>query len=163
MEDGNDPKKAPRQRPAPHASPYPVSRLSAPISLVDTAREIERADQMIQATASAQLQVIADQIRSLQEQAAQVLDQAHKDAALHRARCNFTRVVGKVYHLYEASDGELFFSMLSPEDWNGAPPHPHRGSYRLEADQSWTDANDLEAIDAQRAQMRQLVSKRLLP
>jgi hypothetical protein len=30
--------------------------------------------------------------------------------------------------------------MLSPGDWRGQPPDPYLGSYRLEADLSWTPA-----------------------
>ena len=37
-----------------------------------------------------------------------------------------------------ADNGERYFSMLSPEDWRGAPPHRFEGSYALEADMRWT-------------------------
>jgi hypothetical protein len=32
--------------------------------------------------------------------------------------------------------------MLAPEDWAGAPPHAFEGSYRLEADQTYTRVGD---------------------
>jgi hypothetical protein len=35
--------------------------------------------------------------------------------------------------------------MLSPDDWGGRPPHPFVGSYRLEADMSWTAAEAIAA------------------
>ena len=61
-----------------------------------------------------------------------------RDLELHRAECAFQKRPGATYHLYERGNGSLYFSMLSVEEWGGAPPHPHRGSYRLELDQSWT-------------------------
>lgn len=122
-------------------SPYPASRLGASIRLVDTAREIEQADRMLGAVAGGKLDVIARQIRALQREAQEILERAQRDLELHRAECAFQKRPGATYHLYERANGSLYFSMLSVEEWGGAPPHPHRGSYRLELDQSWTPVN----------------------
>ena len=121
-----------------HSAPYPVSRLAPPHSLVDLARDIEQADRLVNATVSAKLEVIADQIRALQEEARKALAQARQDQELHHARCNFQRRPGQVYHLYAREDGSRYLSLLSPAEWHNAPPHPHLGSYRLENDLSWT-------------------------
>ena len=139
-------------------SPYPVSRLSAPIDLVDTAREIQEADQAINNRTSSKLTVIADQIRALQEQAREVLEESQRDMDLHRARCNFTRRPGSIYHLYEREDGELYFSMLAPEDWQKGPPHAYKGSYRLEADLSWTPFEEVDQPDETRDMVQQLIA-----
>lgn len=120
-----------------HAAPYPLSRLAPPHDLVDVARQIQQADAMLGAVVHNKLQVIADQIRSLQHKAHEILDMARRDAELHRAVCHFLKRPGKVYHLYERPDGTLYFSMLSPADWNEVPPHSFRGSYRLLPDMSW--------------------------
>jgi hypothetical protein len=133
------------------AAPYALSRLSGPVSLVDAAREIERADQWIASTAGAQLEQIAEQMRVLREQAERVLQRARQDAALHRAEARFVRHPGKVYHLYEREDGQRYWSLLSPDDWRGVAPHPFVGSYRLELDQSWTPLAQTEARDRARA------------
>ncbi|HJL19836.1 MAG TPA: DUF2452 domain-containing protein [Sandaracinaceae bacterium LLY-WYZ-13_1] len=130
-------------------SPYPVSRLAPAHDLVDVAREIERADQTIGAVVGGKLELIARQIRALQEEAREILDDTRRDLDLHRAECNFAKRVGGVYHLYERPNGRCYFSMLSPDDWGGAPPHSFRGSYRLEGDQSWTPAAQIEG-DAER-------------
>lgn len=132
------------------SSPYPVSRLSGPVSLVDAAREIERADQWIASTSSAKLEQIASQMRALREQAEAVLREAKENTALHRAEARFGRQPGKVYHLYEREGGQRYWSMLSPDDWRGAPPHAFLGSYRLEFDQSWTPLADTAARDRAR-------------
>jgi len=121
-----------------HAAPYPVSRLAPAIELVDLAREIAQADTMVNSRVSAKLKVIADQVRSLQAQAREALEQASRDQALHHAQCNFQRRPGHIYHLYCRTDGSRYFSMLAPADWRGGAPHSFEGSYRLEADMSWT-------------------------
>ena len=51
-------------RGAEHASPYPVSRLGAPVSLVDTARAIEAASANIAMRTNAQLEVILEQMKA---------------------------------------------------------------------------------------------------
>lgn len=136
-------------------SPYPLSRLAPAFSLVDVAREIAQADGMIAAVASTQLELIAEQIRALQDKARDVLESARRDAELHRVACRFKKQPGGVYHLYRRADGTQYFSMLSPNDWGGAPPHSYEGSYRLEADLSWIDA---EAAPRDRAE----IARRLL-
>ena len=125
-----------------HSSPYPVSRLAPPTQLVDLARQIEKADQMIGTRVSSKLQVISDQIKILQDQAREVLEKARIDQDLHRVRCNFKRIPGRIYHLYAKEDDSRYFSMLSPDDWRGDPPDAYIGPYRLEADMSWTQADN---------------------
>jgi hypothetical protein len=105
------------------------------------ARQIAEADRVIGTVVHAKLEVIAEQIRHLQQQARTILDQAKDSAALHRAVCRFQKKPGRIYHLYERPDGSSYLSMLSPADW-GEPPHPHLGSYRLEHDMSWTPAGE---------------------
>ena len=143
------------------AAPYPLSRLSGPVSLVDAAREIERADAWIASTASAKLDMLAVQMRALREQAEQVLREAHHNAALHRAEARYVRRPGSVYHLYEKNDAARYWSLLSPDEWRGAPPHRFVGSYRLEADQSWTPLDQVAARDRARQPLDALLDAAL--
>lgn len=103
------------------------------------------------------LQLLAKQMRALQEEARLILEAARRDAELHRATCNFQRRPGQAYHFYRRPDGALYISMLSPEDWRGQPPHTFMGSYRLEADMSWTKTEDIDAVDAERARLPPLL------
>lgn len=144
-DDGSD-----RQEPPDHSSPYPLSRLAPRFDLVSMAQEIQAADTMLAAVAGAELEAIADQMRALRERAQDVLERARRDAGLHRARCRFRKQPGRVYHLYREPDGTAYFSLLSPEDWRGEPPHTFEGSFRLELDQSWTPAAEIEARDRRR-------------
>jgi hypothetical protein len=153
-------------KPADERSPnraltYPSSRLGAKIELVDLAREIEKADETIGLVVSGKLDTIREQMRALQEQARRLLEEARDASLLHRAACNFKKTPGKVYHLYRRESGELYFSMLSPEDWRGSPPHPFEGSYRLEADLGFSpigEGPERERVDA-RATIRSLLGE----
>ena len=141
-------------------SPYPVSRLAPHYELVDLAHQISEADAKINIRVSAKLKVIADQIKMLQSEAQAILADAQKDQELHQAECNFSRIAGKIYHLYRKPDGKTYFSMLSPDDWAGKMPHDFVASYRLETDMSWTPAENLENDDDTRQLINDLLKKK---
>jgi hypothetical protein len=149
------------------AAPYALSRLSGPVSLVDTAREIEQANTLIASTANAQLTLIAEQMAYLRQEAERVLERARVNAALHQAEARFVRHPGKVYHLYERSDAQgvkrAYWSLLAPGDWGGTPPHPFVGSYRLESDQSWTPLESVGERDRSGEQLESWLRTRILP
>ena len=138
-------------------SPYPLSRLSAPHDLVDVAREIQKADEIIGAVTSGKLALIAEQIRLLQEQARAVIDEARRDVDLHRAACAFRKRPGAVYHLYRKADDSLYFSMLSPEDWRGEPPDAFEGSHVLGVDQTFYAAERAGEVASRAANARRLL------
>ncbi|MEM7604402.1 MAG: DUF2452 domain-containing protein [Myxococcota bacterium] len=134
-----------RYRGEGRSSPYGLSRLAPPIELVNVAKEIAEADKMVGTVVGSKLDVIAQQIRRLQEDAREILERAKRDLDLHRARCSFPRRPGQVYHLYDKTDdgSDLYWSMVSPDEWGGQPPHRFVGTYRLEIDQSWTAAEEI--------------------
>jgi hypothetical protein len=138
-----------QHRGADRSAPYPVSRLAPAMELVDLAKTISDADNTIRTNATGKLSVIARQIKSLQDEARQILEQAQRDQNLHRARCNCQRIVGKTYHLYRDDREEYYFSLLSPKDWRDQPPHKYEGAYRLENDMSWTALDELNEDDSQ--------------
>jgi hypothetical protein len=119
-------------------SPYPMSRLAPVHDLVDVARQIAEADRMIGVVASAELTLIADQIRALQDRARTILAEARESLDIHQARCGFQKRPGHVYHLYARAEGERFLSMIGPEEWGEGGGRTFLGSFRLELDQSWT-------------------------
>ena len=144
-----------------HSSPYPVSRLAAPISLVDTAKEIESASASVALRTNAQLEVILEQMRTLQQRAREIIEQAARDVDLIHVECRFRRVPGRVYHLYERSDGHRYFSMLTPEEL-GYASADFVGSFRFEYDQSWTRLDEVDARDRRKADIQAFASGRLL-
>jgi hypothetical protein len=145
-----------------HASPYPVSRLGAPVSLVDTARVIETASATVAMRTNAQLEVIVEQIRTLQARAREIVEQARRDVDLIHAECRFRRVPGRFYHLYERGDGHQFFSMLGPDEYGASAPDGFVASFRYEHDESWTRLDEIEARDRRRAESKTFVATRLL-
>ncbi len=148
-------------RGADHASPYPVSRLSAPVSLVDTARAIESASATVALRTNAQLEVILEQMRVLQQQARAIMEQATRDIDLIHVECRFRRVPGRIYHLYERPDGHRYFSMLSPDEYGGTASG-FIGSFRYEHDQSWTRLDEVEARDRKKADIQAFAAGRLI-
>jgi len=90
-------------------------------------------------------QVIAEQVRFLQEQARKVLEEARLNALLHKTSCNFKKIPGKTYYIYKQrkNPDEEFLSMISPEEWGAACPE-YVGGYRLEFDMSWTELKDCD-------------------
>ncbi len=159
MDEKQKPPARTKHRGGDHTSPYPVSRLAPSMPLVDLAREIEQADAMLNTRVGAKLEVIAEQIRSLQNAARTALEEAQRDQALHRAECQFQRRPGGVYHLYRRADGRRFFSLLSVEDWHGPPPHTFEASYRLENDMSWTPLAAPTRPDDSRELVRRLLGE----
>jgi hypothetical protein len=153
MSDDTRDQSSERGRPAPTLA---RSR-QVPLDLVDVAAEIQRSDGTLATMTTGKLQLIAEQIRKLQEQARGVLERARVDASLHRVDCGFRKRPGHVYHLYRKPDASLYFSMLSPEDWNGAPPDSFAGSFRLEPDMGWTPLGEIEQRDAQEGALRKLL------
>lgn len=143
-----------------NATPYPSSRLAPAFDLVNIAREISLASNMVTQQTTAKLKVIANQIKVLQEEAHRILDQAQKDQELHQAECSFKKQPGRLYHLYRRADGRQYFSMLAPQEWGREPPHEFLGSYRLEVDMSWTPENSLDTADTDTIMIQRLLEKK---
>jgi len=114
-----------------------------PAYLVELAKEVGMANTTIKAGACGKLEIIAQQIRFLQEQARTVLLDAAKDDKISNAQCNFVKKPGNVYHVYK-KEGQSYLSMLSPGDWGGSPPHEFLGSYKLEFDMTFTPLADIK-------------------
>ncbi|XP_071579668.1 uncharacterized protein C1orf50 homolog [Temnothorax nylanderi] len=106
--------------------------------------KLEEEDNCIKANSCNKLQVIAEQIRFLQKQSEGILLEAERNAKLYHVACNFVKQPGHIYHLYQRESGQLYFSMLSSEEWGSlAPSQNYKGSFRLEQDRSWTPLSKL--------------------
>lgn len=126
--------------------------------IVALAQQIQTADLAVRNTACSKLSLILEQIRFLQAQAVKILDETETHEQLHHAACNFRKIPGTTYHLYERpSSGQKYFSMLSPSDWGESFSHRYVGSYRLEADNSWTPADEIERKTAEQQWAQRLL------
>jgi hypothetical protein len=104
--------------------------------LVELATQIQTADAFTRSNVCNKLQVIADQVRFLHEQARRILEETKEAENLHHfawydlkfnitctilltffyfKQSNFKKVPGKVYYLYQRPSGQKYFAMLSPE------------------------------------------------
>lgn len=72
------------------------------------------------------------------------MQETQHNQQLHHAQCQFKKIPGKTYHLYKKLNDQLYFSMLSPEDWGENHADDFQGSYTLRADMSWKEANTIE-------------------
>lgn len=156
MSSHDDSKPRPYEGPQ-RSAPYPTQRLAPAFQAPELAAELAQAEAMLSARTGAKLRVIADQIKALQEEARKVLTEAREEQALTLAECQFKRIPGQIYHLYQRAEERTFFSMLSPQDWGGEPPHTFIGSYRLEADYSWTPVERIASGDDTRDMISQLL------
>uniref|UniRef100_A0A0N4V282 DUF2452 domain-containing protein n=1 Tax=Enterobius vermicularis TaxID=51028 RepID=A0A0N4V282_ENTVE len=112
--------------------------------IVDLAKKVQEAHDFVQNRAYSRLSTIAEQIQFLKLQAEKVLADAERDEELHNVPCNFQKVPGSVYYLYLNSNGNRFFSMISPKEWGSLREHEYLGAFRLEADRSWTPEDEFE-------------------
>jgi hypothetical protein len=140
------------------AAPYPMSRLAPAYQLVDVALEIQKADETIATMTSGKLVLLAEQIRSLQDKARSLLEKARADAELHRARCNFEKKPGGIYHVYRDGQG-MWFSLFAPDEWRTGAPEGYVGSFRLEADQSFTRLEEIESRDVDTKELVKLLGR----
>lgn len=126
--------------------------------IVRLANEISLADSAIRHTATGKLSLILEQIQFLQGQAQKILDETSLSQRLHSAACNFRKRAGTIYHLYRRDSGQYYISMLSPEEWGLGLPHAFQGSYRLEADASWTSVDRLAEVTKKNAWAERLMA-----
>ncbi len=120
-----------------HSSPYPVSRLAPAMELVELARELAEADDMLTVQATAQLRLLAEQMEQLRARARKILAETRENQELHRAECGFAKKPGQTYHLYRKKNSDLVFSLVGPSEWGTGPPFEYVGTYRLELDKTW--------------------------
>lgn len=113
---------------------YPSRTLDPPITIVDQAKEIEKATDRIKTDINSKLDMIVKQIKFLQDEARKIINDAYDNIELHKIPCNFQKIPGEVIYLYDKGGEALYFSRLSPEDWNNNPPHIYKGTYKLKAD-----------------------------
>lgn len=135
------------------------SKANNKYDLIELAEQIQQCDASIKSAASSKLRTILDQMRSLQNQAKNVLEEAKRDAELHHAACNFKKIPGKLYYLYQRSNSTTYISMLSPDEWGAACPHVFLASYKLEFDFSWTPFEFIEKNEADNEMVKRLIEK----
>lgn len=72
-----------------------------------------QAEEFVRANVCSKLTLIAEQVRALHRQALDIVNEARRSNELHRAGCNFAKIPGQVYYLYQRPSGQKYFSLLS--------------------------------------------------
>lgn len=114
-------------------SKIPTRTLDPKISIIDQAKEIEKASEILTLKVNSKLELILSQIKLLQEEARKIIKEAYNDLELHKVKCNFEKKIGETLFLYKKNN-ELFFSRISPKEWNGIINYEYLGAYRLRSD-----------------------------
>lgn len=107
--------------------------------------------------------MIGEQIKFLQKQAREILEDAAKNTELHKVPCNFVKIPGGIYHLYERPSGEKLWSMISPEEYGASNKNTHLGSYRMEGDRSFTPIDKINERSNNRQFAEKLLKSQDLP
>ena len=64
------------------------------------------------------LKVLFKQLENIKREIEEVVKESVETENLEKIKCNFKKIPGKNYYLYQNPDEEFFFSMLSPKEWN---------------------------------------------
>ena len=66
----------------------------------------------------AKIKVLFKQMENIKKEIEQIINESLETDDLNNIKCNFKKVPGSYYYLYQKPDGQLFFSILSPNEWN---------------------------------------------
>jgi hypothetical protein len=69
----------------------------------------------------------------LKEEYQRLIDEYKWNDLVYQSKFSFEPVVGETYHLYYGNDGNVFLSLITPDEWN----KPYIGSFRYNYDNKW--------------------------
>jgi hypothetical protein len=69
----------------------------------------------------------------LKEEYKKLVEEYKWNELVYNAKFNFEPVVGQTYHLYVGRDGNIFLSMINPNEWN----YECVGSFTLDSNNKW--------------------------
>lgn len=64
------------------------------------------------------LKILFKQMQNIKNEIEEVIKESVETENLEKIKCNFKKIPGKNYFLYQKPNNEFFFSMLSPKEWN---------------------------------------------
>jgi len=74
----------------------------------------------------------------LKEEYKKLVDEYKWNELVYNAKFSFEPVIGETYHLYVGRDGNIFLSMVNPNEWN----YDHVGSFSLDSNNKWNKINE---------------------
>ena len=69
----------------------------------------------------------------LKEEYQRLVDEFRWNELVYTSKFSFEPVIGDTYHLYVGNKGNVFLSLISPNEWN----REHIGSFKLDSNQKW--------------------------
>jgi hypothetical protein len=69
----------------------------------------------------------------LKEEYKKLVEEYKWNELVYNAKFNFEPVIGQTYHLYVGRDGNIFLSMVNPNEWN----YEWVGSFSLDSNNKW--------------------------
>jgi hypothetical protein len=76
---------------------------------------------------------VQSKFNELKEEYQRLIDEYKWNDLVYQSKFSFEPVVGEVYHLYYGNDGNVFLSLITPDEWN----KPYIGSFRYNYDNKW--------------------------
>ena len=68
----------------------------------------------------AKLKILFKQMENIKREIEEVIQESITSENLEKIKCNFKKIPGKNYYLYQKSEEDYFFSMLSPKEWKSS-------------------------------------------
>lgn len=87
------------------------------------------------------LKQLAKQMEKLQLEAQEIIEDSFLQHSLQNVECKCKKISGTTYHLYVDVDGKQYFSLVSPNEWNGEHKHNYVGSYYYDFDKTFVKQN----------------------
>ena len=78
-------------------------------------------------------QQFEDKFEELKKEYQKLVDEFKWNDLVYKSKFSFEPVIGKIYHLYYGNDGNVFLSLISPNEWN----RKYIGSFKYNHDNKW--------------------------
>ena len=66
----------------------------------------------------AKIKVLFKQMENIKKEIEEIILESLETDDLNNVKCNFKKIPGNYYYLYQKPDSIFFFSILSPNEWN---------------------------------------------
>ena len=114
----------------PGLLPY-ASNVGAPAIIVD---DIKHWKQPRVANVNKQF---LSKFEELKQEYQKLIDEYKWNDLVYKSKFNFEPVINETYHLYSKDSGELFLSLISPDEWN----RTYIASFKYNHDNKWIKIN----------------------
>ena len=83
-----------------------------------------------------------NKFNELKFQYQKLMEEFEWNELVYNSKFSFEPVIGEIYHLYTADDGNNFLSLIGPNEWN----REHVGTFKLNSDKKWIKLDPLEKV-----------------